>query len=183
MFSKDAFICLLAILFLAGFSYYSYTGYQNARELSPYAMTKGSDVSAQESVLLDLGKIEALADTAGMDRFAPAAARNPFIRYRKVIKRPKKRPAKITLPKPKITPVPVEPEPEPEPEPKEVYQFRGKVILGDSASYAIERESDKKTFFVNEGDKTRDFIVLETSERQVVITDYEENITILKKES
>jgi hypothetical protein len=89
------------------------------------------------------------------------------------------KPIKVELPKPKIEIVTAEPEPEPVP--MENYFFRGKVILGDKASFAIERESDGKTFFVNQGDKTPDFLVLETSEKQVVITDFNENIRVLKK--
>ena len=73
--------------------------------------------------------------------------------------------------------------PEPEPlieEERDTFIFRGIVVLGESKKFVIERERDKKTFFVVKGDKTKYFVVLDADEREVVITDFDENVSILK---
>lgn len=179
MVGKDSFVCLGTLVFLGAFTYYSFMGYQGALEKSPYGKDARAESAQRAASVLVASRIEALQKDIPAEQFIAVQKRNPFTRRVKKVAAAKPKPAKIELPKPKIEPVKVEPVPEPKR--IENYFFRGKVILGDQASYAIERESDGKTFFVNKGDQTRDFLVIETSEKQVVITDYEENIRVLKK--
>lgn len=179
MVGKDSLVCLGTVIFLGAFSYYSVMGYQGALDMSPYGNDARDENAQRAASVLVASRIESLQKDIPTDGFSAVRERDPFSRRVKKVITPKPRPAKIELPKPKIEPVKVEPVSEPKR--IENYFFRGKVILGDQPSYAIERESDGKTFFVNKGDQTRDFLVIETSEKQVVITDYEQNIRVLKK--
>jgi len=128
----------------------------------------------EKDILSDM-TIESLSKDVEISQFSSVIKRNPFARFTTMIK--KTVPVRLALPKPKIEPRRVEPTPE---EPEERYIYRGKVVLGDSIKYVIERESDKKTYFVNNEDKTRDFTVMETSDKQVVISDNEGEIKVLK---
>jgi hypothetical protein len=176
---KDILIFFATLMLLCGFSYYSYNGYEVAQGLSVENI--GIDLEKEQTVspLLRADLIEGMSKDIDTRAFGTLDKRNPFVRYKPVVKQVAQKPIALELPKPKIVPVPVEPAPEVIPD--EVYFFRGQVSLGQKISYAIERERDKKTFFVNKGDQTRDFIVLDTNEKQVIITDYNENIKVLKK--
>ena len=103
--------------------------------------------------------------------------RNPFEKKPREESKPER---KITLKLPEIE-LPEVHVQEPELKvPEETYLYRGIFILAGTQKYVVERESDRKTFFLNRGDKTRDFIVLETSEKEVIISDLDGNIKILK---
>jgi hypothetical protein len=179
MVAKDALVCLGTVVFLGAFSYYSFLGYQSAEKATLYEGDKAHEARVRARSVLNRSRIEALTKDVAKESFSTAQKRDPFARRLKKVPSVKPQPVKFELPKPKIEPVKVEPVPEPKR--IENYFFRGKVILGDQASFAIEREGDGKTFFVNKGDQTRDFLVIETSEKQVVITDFDGNVRLLKK--
>lgn len=175
---QDIIMLLLSMLFCAGVSYYSYDSYAQSLNMVPAdgSMTRqavASDVKRVENVFSD-----ELLLSQGSSAYDLFQARSPF--KRKVVKVKKPKPVKkIELPKIKLPKRQFVVEDVPE-EPEETYLFRGLVILGGREKYVIERERDKKTYFLNKGDKTNSFIVLETGKKEVVISDYDGNIKVLK---
>ena len=175
MIRRDIIICIGSLVFLVGFSLYSYNGYQNVLQTEPLELLKKECMPSVQKDVLSTVSVESLNKEITLSQFSSVRRRNPFERVTEMVR--KTMPVKLTLPKPTIEPRKVEPPPE---KPEERYIYRGKVVLGDSIKYVIERERDKKTYFVNKDDRTRDFIVLETSDKQVVISDKEDTIKVLK---
>ncbi|MBU1863280.1 MAG: hypothetical protein KKH94_06440 [Candidatus Omnitrophica bacterium] len=173
---RDITLCVCCFLLLMGALFFSSQGYRDVLHSEFSTIVKKEKASSVfEDVLRDV-TVETLNQEVPITRFKAVQKRNPFDKVK-----PK--------PKPKIEKVNEHvvlslPEPEPVeleiPKVEELYIYRGIVVLGGTVSYVVERDRDKKTFFVNKGDKTKDFIVLETNEKQVVITDYDENIKVLK---
>lgn len=178
---KDIVVFLGAVSLLVSSVYISYTCYDTVLSEAPMSFIKKdvSMISVEADVLRDY-TTELLRSDRVLSEFNNVMNRDPFARYQKVVPKPKeaKKTIVIDLPEPKVEAK--APEPEPIPEVVETYLYRGTMVLAGKKKYVIERESDRKTYFVNDGDKTKDFIVLETTPKQVVITDYEEKITILK---
>ena len=160
---------------MLGFSWYSYHGYQTALQAEPLSVFKKECMPHTEKDIFSEVTIESMNKEISFSEFSSIKRRNPFNRLTTMVK--KRVPLKLALPRPKIEPKKVEALPQ---KPEEQYIYRGKVVLGDSIKYVIERERDKKTYFVNKEDRTRDFTVLETSDKQVVISDKENKIKVLK---
>ena len=174
MIKRDIIVCIGSLLFLVGFAFYSYHGYQQVMAVEPLEVLKRECPPHTMSDVLAGMTIESLNQEVDLDQYIPLKKRNPFERVTRMVRRTK---PSFKLPKPKIEPQKVEPPPVKE---EERYMYRGKVVLGDNIRFVIERERDRKTFFVNKDEKTRDFTVLETGDKQVVISDNEGNIKVLK---
>ena len=174
MIKRDIIVCIGSILFLVGFSFYSYHGYQQVVAVEPLEVLKRECPPQTMTDILASMSIESLSQEVDLDNYIPLKKRNPFERVTRMVRATK---PTFKLPKPKIEPQKVEPEPVKE---EERYMYRGKVVLGDNIRFVIERERDRKTYFVNKDEKTRDFTVLDTNDKQVVISDNEGNIIVLK---
>lgn len=172
MIGRDSLLFIGSVIFFAAFSLYSYAGYQQTVVSGPLVFKQGHDVGPEDTVLneVTVAKINRELSLSAIDR-------NPFEKVRKE-QPPKETKPKIVLPPPKIELKPVEPIIE---EPEEVYIYRGKVVLGNSIKYVLERERDGKTFFVFKGFKNTDFLVLDATDKEVVVIDYDEKIRVFKK--
>jgi len=176
MTQKDIIITFASLAVLVGLTLYSYTSYQNLLSLEPTdILQRQKEQIVVDSALTDI-TIDSLNQEIDLLRFKAIERRDPFDRSRPKVKA-KPKPVSIKLPKVDVEPKQSEPEPQ---KLEEVYNFRGIVILGGKKTFVIERERDNKTLSVNKGDKTKDFSVLETSEKEVVIADNEDTVKVLK---
>ena len=178
MIGKDTILCIATVCFLMGFSWYSYDGYQSVVSLKPFEIAKTEQAADAMYNMIKGVTVETINKTVEITEFSAVIHRNPFSKVQRIVKKilPK---LKVTLPK--IKKVKPKKEVKPSPlEPEEKYFYRGKVILGGKPAYVVDRQSDKKTYFLKKGDKTRDFIVLDVDEKKMIITDYNEKIQVLK---
>ena len=175
MMGKDAVFSAASFLGLVAIAYFSYKGYMIVAQQEPIPVLEKETKVLVAGDPLRAVTMTSLNTKVPLANFQAVEKRNPFEQVKPKVK--KKAPVKVPAVK-KIEPPKIEPIVE---EPEERYYYRGLVVMADKTKYVIERERDRKTFFVNAGDRTKDFVVIETSKKEVVIADYDENIKVLKK--
>ncbi len=169
---------IIGILFFFAGVLYSYRVYTDETFLPSVELIYGN-ISDKQLPMNEI-EMEKLIGNRGFAGYAGLVEKNIFLKNRGKEKKVIKKNKVIKIPKIDIPKAPEKKE-EKAVEPDEVYYYRGTVIIGGRETYVIDREGDRKTFFVHKGDKLRDFMVLDTDAKKVVISDYKGKIKILKK--
>ena len=176
--NKSILFFVFVLVLFALLSFYSYKDYNATKNKFSTELIDQKENIIVNKLLLNDTMFNIVKNDRVLALYSSLFKRNIF---KKAIKKVKTITKPKTIVLPKLEPIKKDIKPVLVEEVEENFYYRGQVVLAGKVAYVVERESDKKTFFVHKGDKLKDFIVLDTNDKRVVISDYNENIKILKK--